>query len=30
MDPQLGAFVNHDLEKYHVPVSADLPDIEAV
>jgi xanthine dehydrogenase YagR molybdenum-binding subunit len=30
MDERLGAFVNHDLEKYHVPVNADVADIEAV
>jgi xanthine dehydrogenase YagR molybdenum-binding subunit len=30
MDARLGAFVNHDLAMYHVPVNADLPDIEAV
>jgi xanthine dehydrogenase YagR molybdenum-binding subunit len=29
MDERLGAFVNHDLEKYHVPVNADVPDVEA-
>jgi xanthine dehydrogenase YagR molybdenum-binding subunit len=29
MDPHLGAYVNHDLAMYHVPVNADLPDIEA-
>jgi xanthine dehydrogenase YagR molybdenum-binding subunit len=29
MDARLGAFVNHDLEKYHVPVNADIREIEA-
>jgi xanthine dehydrogenase YagR molybdenum-binding subunit len=29
MDEPLGAFVNHDLEKYHVPVNADIREIEA-
>jgi xanthine dehydrogenase YagR molybdenum-binding subunit len=29
MDPHLGAYVNHDLAMYHVPVNADLPDIDA-
>ena len=30
MDARLGAWVNHDLAMYHVPVNADLPSIEAV
>lgn len=30
MDPRLGAWVNHDLAMYHVPVHADIPSIEAV
>jgi xanthine dehydrogenase YagR molybdenum-binding subunit len=30
MDERLGAWVNHDLAMYHVPVNADLPSIEAV
>jgi xanthine dehydrogenase YagR molybdenum-binding subunit len=30
VDPQLGAFVNHDLAMYHVPVHADIQEIEAV
>jgi xanthine dehydrogenase YagR molybdenum-binding subunit len=29
VDPQLGAFVNHDLAMYHVPVHADIHEIEA-
>jgi xanthine dehydrogenase YagR molybdenum-binding subunit len=29
MDPHLGTWVNHDLAMYHVPVNADVPDIEA-
>jgi xanthine dehydrogenase YagR molybdenum-binding subunit len=29
MDERLGAFVDRDLEKYHVPVNADVRDIEA-
>jgi xanthine dehydrogenase YagR molybdenum-binding subunit len=29
VDPQLGAFVNHDLAMYHVPVHADIQEIEA-
>jgi xanthine dehydrogenase YagR molybdenum-binding subunit len=30
VDPHLGAFVNHDLAMYHVPVHADVQEIEAV
>jgi xanthine dehydrogenase YagR molybdenum-binding subunit len=30
VDPQLGAFVNHDLAMYHVPVHADIQEIEAL
>jgi xanthine dehydrogenase YagR molybdenum-binding subunit len=30
MDARLGDFVNHDLAMYHVPVNADLPDIDAI
>jgi xanthine dehydrogenase YagR molybdenum-binding subunit len=30
MDEHLGAWVNHDLAMYHVPVNADVPSIEAV
>jgi xanthine dehydrogenase YagR molybdenum-binding subunit len=30
MDPRLGRFVNHDLAEYHIPVNADVPEIEAV
>ena len=30
LDPRLGAFVTHDLVHYHVPVHADVPQIEAV
>jgi xanthine dehydrogenase YagR molybdenum-binding subunit len=30
VDPHLGAFVNHDLAMYHVPVHADIQEIEAV
>ena len=29
MDRRLGAWVNHDLASYHVPVNADVPSIEA-
>jgi xanthine dehydrogenase YagR molybdenum-binding subunit len=29
IDPHLGAFVNHDLAGYHVPVNADVRDIDA-
>jgi xanthine dehydrogenase YagR molybdenum-binding subunit len=30
VDPHLGAFVNHDLAMYHVPVHADVQEMEAV
>jgi xanthine dehydrogenase YagR molybdenum-binding subunit len=30
VDPRSGAFVNHDLAGYHVPVHADIPAIEAI
>jgi xanthine dehydrogenase YagR molybdenum-binding subunit len=30
MDARLGAWVNHDLAMYHVPVAADVPEIDAV
>jgi xanthine dehydrogenase YagR molybdenum-binding subunit len=30
VDPAFGYFVNHDLAEYHIPVHADVPDIEAV
>jgi xanthine dehydrogenase YagR molybdenum-binding subunit len=30
VDPHLGAFVNHDLAMYHVPVHADVQEIEAL
>jgi xanthine dehydrogenase YagR molybdenum-binding subunit len=30
VDPHLGDFVNHDLAMYHVPVNADIPEIDAV
>jgi xanthine dehydrogenase YagR molybdenum-binding subunit len=30
IDPRFGDFVNHDLAQYHVPVSADVPRIDAV
>jgi xanthine dehydrogenase YagR molybdenum-binding subunit len=29
-DTRYGYFVNHDLAEYHVPVHADVPDIEAI
>jgi len=29
MDPRFGDFVNHDLADYHVPVCADVRDIDA-
>jgi xanthine dehydrogenase YagR molybdenum-binding subunit len=28
MDPRFGAYVNHDLAEYHVPVHADIPVLE--
>jgi xanthine dehydrogenase YagR molybdenum-binding subunit len=30
LDPRFGDYVNHDLATYHVPVCADVQDIEAV
>jgi xanthine dehydrogenase YagR molybdenum-binding subunit len=30
LDARSGAFVNHDLAEYHVPVHADVPEIEAI
>jgi len=30
VDPRIGYFVNHDLAEYHVPVHADIPNIEAL
>jgi xanthine dehydrogenase YagR molybdenum-binding subunit len=30
VDPRYGLFVNHDLAEYHVPVNADVPEVEAV
>ena len=30
LDARHGFFANHDLAEYHVPVHADIPDIEAV
>jgi xanthine dehydrogenase YagR molybdenum-binding subunit len=30
LDPRFGYFVNHDLAEYHVPVHADIPEIEAI
>lgn len=30
VDPRFGYFVNHDLAEYHVPVHADIPDMEVV
>ncbi len=30
LDPRFGMFVNHNLAEYHVPVHADIPDIDAV
>ena len=30
LDPRFGYFVNHDLAEYHVPVHADIPDIDAI
>jgi xanthine dehydrogenase YagR molybdenum-binding subunit len=30
LDARHGMFVNHDLAEYHVPVNADVPDIEVV
>src|SRR5277367_2592431 len=30
LDPRFGCFVNHDLGEYHVPVNADVPDVDAI
>ena len=30
LDPRFGQFVNRDLAEYHVPVNADIPDLDAV
>ncbi|MGY2896625.1 molybdopterin cofactor-binding domain-containing protein [Deinococcus sp. UYEF24] len=30
VDPALGLFVNHDLGEYHVPVHADVPDLDVI
>lgn len=30
LDPRIGAFVTHDLVHYHVPVHADVPQVEAI
>ena len=30
LDPRFGYFVNHDLAEYHVPVHADIPDVDAM
>jgi xanthine dehydrogenase YagR molybdenum-binding subunit len=30
VDERFGAFVNHDLAEYHVPVHADIPDLDVV
>jgi xanthine dehydrogenase YagR molybdenum-binding subunit len=30
MDDRFGYFVNHDMAEYHVPVHADIPDIDAL
>lgn len=30
LDPRNGCFVNHDLAEYHVPVNADVPDLDVV
>jgi xanthine dehydrogenase YagR molybdenum-binding subunit len=31
LDPRFGAyFVNHDLAEYHVPIHADVPDVDAI
>ncbi len=30
LDPRYGHFVNHDLAEYHVPVNADVPDVDAI
>jgi xanthine dehydrogenase YagR molybdenum-binding subunit len=30
LDPRFGYFANHDLAEYHVPVHADVPNVEAI
>ncbi|WP_162054591.1 xanthine dehydrogenase family protein molybdopterin-binding subunit [Pontibacter pamirensis] len=30
MDNNLGRFMNHDLDKYHIPVNADVHDVEVI
>jgi len=30
LDPRFGYFVNHDLAEYHVPVHADIPEVNAI
>lgn len=30
MDPNYGRFINHDLAEYHVPVNADIQDLEVI
>jgi xanthine dehydrogenase YagR molybdenum-binding subunit len=30
LDPRFGGFVNHDLAEYHVPVHADVPEVDAI
>jgi xanthine dehydrogenase YagR molybdenum-binding subunit len=30
LDPRFGYFVNHDLAEYHVPVHADVPEVDAI
>ncbi len=30
LDHRLGRFMNHNLAEYHVPVSADIPEIEVI
>jgi xanthine dehydrogenase YagR molybdenum-binding subunit len=30
LDPRFGSYVNHDLAEYHVPVHADVPNVDAI
>jgi xanthine dehydrogenase YagR molybdenum-binding subunit len=30
LDPRFGDYVNHDFASYHIPVNADVDDIEAI
>jgi len=30
LDPRYGRFMNHSLAEYHVPVNADIPDVEVI